>query len=89
MDHYLRLLTAVRPVEKENCFEQAKAFRGEKLRLYKRTADSQYGLRLNRQEKDDANHGYGAVARGHVPSKGVGNFAAERYEIPVLPVDRL
>ena len=45
VDHCLRLLAAVRPVEKENCFEQTQALRGKELRLYKRTADSQYGVR--------------------------------------------
>ena len=83
------MLAAVRPVEKEHRAEQTQALRGKELRLYKRAADSQYGLRLNGQEKDDAHHGYGTVARGHVQTEGALNIAAERYEIPVLPVDRL
>lgn len=89
VDHCLRLLAAVRPLEKEHRAEQAAAFRGEKLRLYKRAAYCIYGVRQYGQEKDDAHHGYGTVARGHVQTEGALNIAAERYEIPVLPVDRL
>ena len=37
----------------------------------------------------DAHYGYGAVARGDVPPKGVGDLTAERHEVPVLPVDCL
>lgn len=86
--HRVCLLAVVRPLAEEHCAEQTAALRGEELRLHKRAAYSQYGVRLNGQEKDDAHHGHGAVARGDVQAEGIGDFTAERHEIPVLPVDR-
>ena len=84
----VRLLAAVRPLAEEHRFEQTAALRGEELRLYKRAADSQYGVRKHGQEKDDAHHGHGTLARGDVQAEGIGDLTAERHEIPILPVDR-
>ena len=41
------------------------------------------------KKKNNPHHGHGAVARGHVPPKGALHIAAERYEIPILPVDKV
>ena len=75
--HRVCLLAAVRPLAEEHRPEPATALRGEGLRLYKRAAYRVYGVRKHGQEKDDAHHGHGAVARGDVPPKGVRDLTAE------------
>ena len=65
------------------------SLRGAQLRVYQRTTYRVHYLREYGKEKDDGYHGHGSLARGHVPSKGVGDIAAKRHEIPVLSVDML
>ena len=56
VEHRYGNVAAVRPLAEEHCAEQTAALRGKELRLHKRATDSQYGVRLNGKEKDDAHH---------------------------------
>ena len=38
-------------------------------------------------EKNDDDHGYGALTRGNLPRKGERKTASAGYAVPVLPVD--
>ena len=82
-------ICAVQPLEEEGGFEQAAAFRGAQLRVYKRAANRFDGLRFYGQEKDYAHHGYDTLAGSNVPPEGVADTAKQRHEIPVLPVDKV
>ncbi len=89
LEFTVRCVAALSALEKADRAFTAQALRGAELRVHQRAADRVNHLREYGQEKDDGYHGHGAVARGHVQTKGVGDIAKERHEIPALPVDML
>lgn len=74
---------------RENRYAGATTPRGEKLRLYQGIAYRFNVVRQYGQEENNAQHRYGVIANGNVSARGVYAATKTRYEISVLPVDKI
>ena len=61
--------------------------RGEKLRVYKRSAYRFDDLRKYGKTQNYNDNRYGVIPRSNVQTKGIRHFAESGYEISVFSVD--